>query len=128
MKTFLIAAAAVLGACSASASETFLAAEATPFADSMACDVLTTPTRHGVRFEAIAFSPGEAFGEYEFVISKRDRGGVSDIVQGGEFSLLAGESQALGEAEFSIERGGAYEARLTLRDADGLACEAEARR
>lgn len=92
------------------------------------CDVRVVRTSHGVRFEATALSDASASGEYEFVITKRDRGGSSDIVQGGEYDLLAGDTQSLGSAEISIERGGGYRAELVLRDADGVACSAEENR
>ena len=89
------------------------------------CDVRVIRTSRGVRFEATALSDAGASGEYEFVVTKRDRGGSSDIVQGGEYDLIAGDTQSLGGAEISVERGGGYSARLVLRDADGVACSAE---
>lgn len=92
---------------------------------SVQCDVRAIRTSHGIRFEASAESNRSASGEYELVITKRDRGGSSDIVQGGEYDLGAGDEQSLGNAEVSLERGGSYEARLVLRDADGVACSAE---
>ncbi|HJS79404.1 MAG TPA: curli-like amyloid fiber formation chaperone CsgH [Vitreimonas sp.] len=92
------------------------------------CDVRAIRTSHGVRLEAVAMSDDGAFGEYEFVITKRDRGGSSDITQGGEYDLSNGASQSLGSAEVSLERGGGYEARLVLRDDDGVACAAETSR
>ena len=131
MRILLIASLSAIGACSAAASPPMLAgapdepvsAYAEP-AD-VSCNVRTTRTAHGVRFEARAASETDASGEYEFVITKRDRGGSSDIVQGGEFDLIAGEAQSLGSAEVSVERGGSYSARLVLRDAGGVACSAE---
>jgi hypothetical protein len=81
-----------------------------------------------VRLEAVAFDGAGANGEYEFIVTKRDSGGESNIVQGGEFELLAGESQVLGEAEFSLERRGRYDARLELRDGELVMCSAEAAR
>lgn len=92
---------------------------------SVQCDVRAIRTSHGIRFEASAESHRGASGEYELIITKRDRGGSSDIVQGGEYDLGAGDEQSLGNAEVSLERGGSYEARLVLRDADGVACRAE---
>jgi hypothetical protein len=94
----------------------------------MECDIHAVRTSRGVRFEAAALSEFAASGEYEFIITKRDRSGSSDIVQGGEYDLLAGYTQSLGSAEVSVERGGAYVARLILSDADGVACSAETRR
>jgi hypothetical protein len=125
MRSILIAALAALCGCSASANETSLAS---PYAPAVQCDVRVIPSRHGARFEASAFDPAGASGEYEFVIRKRDRAGDSNIVQGGEFDLAPGERLVLGEAEFNLERSGRYEARLELRDHDVLMCSAEAAR
>jgi hypothetical protein len=125
MRSLLIAALAALCGCSASASETSLAS---PYAPTLQCDVSVTPSRHGVRFEASALDHAGASGEYEFVIRKHDRAGDSNIVQAGEFELAPGERLVLGEAEFSLERSGRYEARLELRDDDVLMCSAEATR
>lgn len=145
MRMLLIASVAALSACSAAATTPQLAGapeapvaasqlappEALPVvaasqvaAPRISCDVRTTRTAHGVRFDATARSNGPASGEYQLVITKRDRGGRSDIVQGGEY-ILDGGSQSLGNAEISLERGGGYDARLVLRDADGVACRAE---
>lgn len=134
MRMLLIASLAAISACTAAASppalsdEPVLAVEA-PAAQlasaDMSCDIRATRTSHGVRLEATALSDFAASGEYEFVITKRDRGGSSDISQGGEYDLMAGDMQSLGSAEVSVGRGGAYRARLVLRDADGVACSAE---
>lgn len=97
------------------------AVEASP----VACEVLTTATRNGVRFSAVASSLAPISGEYEFVLTKSDRNGSSDISQGGEFDLADGAEHALGEAELNIERRSSYRARLVLRTADGEICRAE---
>jgi hypothetical protein len=140
MRILLIASLAAISACTAVANppvltgasaEPALAVEAqtAQFASAdVDCDIRAVRTAHGVRLEASAVSEGGASGEYEFVITKRDRGGSSDIVQGGEYDLIAGDMQSLGSAEVSVERGGAYRARLVLRDMDGVACNAETSR
>lgn len=92
---------------------------------SLTCDIIRTRTSHGVELRAVASSDLRAFGEYEFVITKRDRGGSSDIMQSGEFDLANGQSADLGNAEFSVARGGGYDARLELTTADGETCIAE---
>lgn len=135
MRMLLIASLAAISACAAAASPPVLARapddaprayDAPTQPADLSCNVRTIRTSHGVRFEARASSDaGHASGEYEFVIRKRDRGGASDIVQGGAFDLVAGDTQSLGSAEISVERGGEYSARLVLRDADGVACSAE---
>lgn len=92
---------------------------------SLTCDIIRTRTSHGVELRAVASSDLSALGEYEFVITKRDRGGSSDIMQSGEFQLANGESADLGSAEISVARGGGYDARLELTTADGETCIAE---
>lgn len=124
MKTLLFAALATLGACAAAAHTV---SDASTSSETMQCDVRAVPTSHGLRFEAMALGWTEVAGEYEFVISKSDRSGASDIVQAGEFALGEGERQTLGSAELSLEPGGVYSAQLEVRDADGVLCSAEAR-
>lgn len=118
---FIIAALASASACSAAAQPGRAHA---PLADATGaeCAIEVTRTRDGVRFEALARSFEPASGEYEFVLTKDDRGGSSDIVQGGAFRLAAGEENILGSSELSLERGGRYRARLVLRDGDGEVC------
>lgn len=130
MRMLLIASFAAISACSAAANPHLPTAvpSAQFAASSIECDIHAVRTSRGVRFEAAALSEFAASGEYEFIITKRDRSGSSDIVQGGEYDLLAGYTQSLGIAEVSVERGGAYVARLILSDADGVACSAETRR
>lgn len=125
MRMLLIASLASISACSAAASPPVLV-DAPLAVEAVQCDVRTTRTPHGVRFDARAFSAANpSSGEYEFVITKRDRNGASDIVQGGVYDLIAGEDQSLGSAEIGVERNGNYHARLVLRDSDGVACIAE---
>lgn len=98
--------------------------------EGLACDIRATPTSHGVLLEAVAWgAPGaNASGLYDFVISKSDGAGSSDINQGGAFDLVGAEPQALGVAEFSVAPRGAYRAHLILRDAGGgVLCDAEVR-
>lgn len=133
MKSLLFIGLSALAACAAAASPTppaFAEApahvqEAPP---SLSCDIIRTRTSHGVELRAIAASDASMIGDYEFVITKRDRGGSSDIMQSGEFDLARGESASLGSAEISVARGGGYEARLQLTSADGETCVAEASR
>jgi hypothetical protein len=91
------------------------------------CDIRVRRTRHGVELEARARADAPAFGAYQFIITKTDAGGSSDIVQGGEFDLAAGEALSLGVSEFSVERGGRYRARLVLSDDVGEICRDEVR-
>jgi hypothetical protein len=117
-----------IAACSAAAQtseySTPLDASASPAVE---CGIRETSTRHGVRFEALVWGEGAVAGEYEFILTKDDRGGSSDIAQSGEFDLSADPSGALGETELSLERGARYRARLVLWDVHGEICRAERR-
>jgi len=128
----LIGLSALTMACAANASpapQTLAEApayEAVSYApQSLTCDIIRTRTSHGVELRAVASSDLSAFGEYEFVITKRDRSGSSDIMQSGDFALGNGEPTDLGSAEISVARGGGYDARLELISADGESCVAE---
>lgn len=91
------------------------------------CDIRVRRTRHGVELEARALADAPAFGAYQFTITKTDAAGSSDVVQGGEFDLAAGEARSLGLSEISVERGGRYRARLVLSDHAGELCRDEVR-
>lgn len=91
------------------------------------CLIRETPTSYGMRFEALARADRSAYGEYDFVLTKTDRGGSSDIVQGGDYDLRGGGRQSLGSAELSLDRGARYRARLVLRDGGRVVCRDEAR-
>jgi len=93
----------------------------------MICDIEARRSGDIVRLVAFAESDVPAYGEYELVFTKHDRGGSSDIMQGGEFDIGRGH-QELGIIETSLERGGRFDARLTISDADGIVCETELRR
>lgn len=133
-KALLLTAALVtIGACAAAAqtsdylepapvhTETMLASE-------VDCAVFVDRTRNGVRLAASARSLDGApsAGTYEFVVTKSDANGVSDVVQAGEFDFFNASEQDLGEVEMWLDRGARLDARLVLRDADGAVCEAEA--
>jgi hypothetical protein len=140
MRSLLFVGLAMLSACAANASpsqaQSFAetpyvappeAAYAAPVRADLDCDIVRTRTSHGVELRAVASSGASIAGEYEFVITKRDRAGSSDIMQSGEF-ILDGDSASLGSAEVSIARGGGYDARLELTSFDGETCVAEASR
>lgn len=128
MKKFLVTMAAFVAAsaCTATA-QTGERRDFHASATNTQCTIEVTRTRHGLRFEALARSHGRASGEYELVLTKDDRGGSSDIVQGGPFRLGAGDESTLGSSELSLERGGRYRARLALWGADGVVCRSERR-
>jgi hypothetical protein len=122
-------AALALVACSAAAQPVAALAANTPAVTAasapIACTIRATPTRHGVLIEALARTSDSVSGEYQMVITKRGRGGASDITQGGEFSAGARESLTLGSAEIGLDRGDSFRAVLRLRDGNGPLCEEE---
>lgn len=128
MSRFFVMAAAVgaLMACAATAQPNAMAAPvAAPmhaFDSDVSCDIRVTRTSHSARFTA--FASGDSAVDYELTITKRDRGGSSDIMQAGYVDLAQGDER-LGEAEISLERGGDFEARLVVLDQGDTVCEAE---
>lgn len=115
-----------LAACAAAASPSPAQAHNAP-QSAVECTIRETPIRGGMRFEARARAQRAAYGEYDFVLTKTDRGGSSDIVQGGAFDLRARGEQSLGSAEVSLERGARYRARLVLRDGETVMCRDDVR-
>lgn len=87
-----------------------------------ACDIDVTRISGGVRLEALApeFSAAPEPLEYRFTVTKSDRAGSSDIVQGGEVV-----EPLLGSVDLSLDRGATYRARLTLSDSEGQVCATE---
>ena len=53
--------------------------------------------------------------------------GNSDITQGGDVALLAGDSTHVGQSEFSFDRGSRLRATLIVSDANGEVCRNEFR-
>lgn len=132
----LIALAALLTACSASAQaigaatpasaiETTVAATLTPasYEDApVACEVRSRRTSNGLLIQARAFADRDIDAEYDLRIVRSGGGNSSEITQAGEILLSAGDSVVLGENEISFERGSRVRAYLTLRDTHGELC------
>jgi hypothetical protein len=129
MKKLLITAAALIAAsaCTAVAQTGDRYDDHAAYPAEVECAIRLTPTRYGMRFEALAEGFAPARGQYEFILTKDDRGGSSDIVQGGDFDLIDGDREVLGSAELSLERGARYRARLVLSDDAGEICRSERR-
>jgi hypothetical protein len=132
IRSLLIAALTVAAGCSAAAHPNELAgapqaaaAHEGALAD-LDCDVIATPTRNGVRIEALAHA-ANGFGlvAYDLTVTKDGAGGSSDIVQSGEVDLIDGETVTLGVAEFNLGHRDRVRADLVLTDADGVVCRAE---
>ncbi|ANP44743.1 curli-like amyloid fiber formation chaperone CsgH [Candidatus Viadribacter manganicus] len=147
----LIALAALLSACSASAqnvasaeqiSEPALLSAApsasfaepasdapAPYAEAayedaaITCDVRSRRTANGVVIQARAFADRDVDGEYDLRIVKTGGGGSAEISQSGALVLEAGMAATLGENEISMERGSRVRAVLTLRDETGELCQ-----
>lgn len=129
MKKFLTLAAALMAtvACSAAASSADAHGEREYRDAPVECLIRAVPTSDGARFQAVALADWDAVGEYEFVLTRHDSGGSSDIVQSGDFDLRAGERAVLGEAELSMGRRARYSARLVLFDGREELCSVERR-
>ena len=104
--------------------ETQQAAPRAAAAPAVSCDIRATRTANGQRLEAVAYADKDLLGGYDFVVTAQGSGGSSDISQGGEFDLAAGERATVGSVE--IPRG-RYRAILTLSDARGDICTLERR-
>ena len=112
----------------ASASEP---AAATPAAEiaadassAVSCEIYRAHTLRGLRLEARAAGFEDAPGviDYEFIVTKTDSNGSSDIVQAGEVS-----EPMLGSVDLNVERGARYRATLSLHDRNREVCAAEFR-
>jgi len=95
--------------------------------EGLRCEIRLTPTRNGLRIEAIGRSDGAAAGDYELVVTKTGPSGDSDVVQGGPFELAAGREASLSATEFAVARGDRYRARLVLRAGSDELCRDERR-
>jgi hypothetical protein len=119
MKKLVTAMAALLGAaaCATSITGTAQGHETGPYVSAVqdvSCEIEVRSTRHGAEFTALAHAYAWSEGAYELVLTKIDSSGSSDILQSGEFALGSSETEELGVAEISLERGARYRARLTL--------------
>lgn len=122
-----------LAALLAALSVTACAAAATPGeaatsrSSALSCEIRATPTRNGLKLEALAEAARAVRGEYDLVVTKSGPGGSSDISQGGAFSLAANERAVLGVAEVGLERRATINARLILRDGRSEVCRSQFR-
>ena len=89
-----------------------------------ACKIRETRTAQGMRLEALIHADRSVYGDYDFTITAYNKGGSSDISQGGAVDLVAGERATVGSAE--IPRG-RYLATLTVRDGRHTLCSLERR-
>jgi hypothetical protein len=126
MKRLTFAAFGLVAACAAQTRNDvyaeLLPATGPGFADIAACDIREIQTPQGVQLEAVVEAGEAVRGTYEFVISARGAGGVSDVTQGGPLDLAPGEIATVGSAGLPHGR---YRATLTLSDAAGELCHLE---
>ncbi len=99
-------------------------AMASKSAKALSCEIRSTDIRGGVRLEAIVAGRGGASGEYEFVVAKSGGGGTSNVSQGGEFDISAGNETVVGEVTLGSAEKAKVKASLTVTSANGkTACE-----
>ena len=99
-------------------------AMASKSAKALSCEIRSTDIRGGVRLQAIVAGRGGASGEYEFVVAKSGGGGTSNVSQGGEFDISAGNETVVGEVTLGSAEKAKVKASLTVTSANGkTACE-----
>ena len=99
----LVGAVVILGAaCTASLATSSRSDHAQGDASpDLVCELHLTESAGQVHLRAQATSPAARSGTYRLEVLHRGSGGQSQIKQGGEFDLRAGETTTLGEASFS---------------------------
>lgn len=81
------------------------------------CEIRMVKSGGGVELKGIVHAARAASGSYRFNISNDGSGGSSDVSQGGDFALAAGESTVVGEAAFGNADG--LKARLSVSTSAG---------
>ena len=105
----------------AEGSDTAMAAKSSK---PLSCEIRSTDIRGGVRLEAIVIGRAGGSGEYQFVVAKSGGGGTSNISQGGEFEIRAGEETVVGEVTLGSREKAKVKARLTVGSGSGkLVCQ-----
>ena len=99
-------------------------AMASKSAKALSCEIRSTDIRGGVRLQAIVAGRGGASGEYEFLVAKSGGGGTSNVSQGGDFDISAGNETVVGEVTLGSGEKAKVKASLTVTSANGkTACE-----
>ena len=80
----------------------------------LSCEIRSSPSGSGLLLEAVATGSRDATGEYEFVVAKSGGGGSSNVTQGGDFEVSAGEVTILGEVTLGPGEGSSVKAVLKL--------------
>jgi hypothetical protein len=88
---------------------------------SLQCTIRAHATADGLTLEALVFGrPGSA-GAYQFMLEKSGTGGMSNVNQGGDFSLPASGVQSVAATDINLDRGDSYHAMMSL-DAGKTSC------
>jgi hypothetical protein len=124
LKPITLGALALVAACAGQSNTVAYAAPGYLANGPAACKIRETRTPQGMRLEAQILADRSVYGDYDFIITAYNSGGSSDISQGGEVDLAAGERATVGSAE--IPRG-RYRAVLTLSDRRGPLCTIQRR-
>lgn len=89
---------------------------------SAVCDIVIRRTSHGALIEALVESDTSLDAEYSFDLDVSGSAGSSQISQGGEVILDAGDSAVVAQNEISLNRNSRGRAELTVFDEDGEVC------
>ena len=87
--------------------------QAKPGPDALTCELRLSQQGHIVTLTAQAQAPQATRGTYSLKVEQRSAGGRSNIRQGGEFDLIAGEPGVLAEVSFTA-RARDLNAELTI--------------
>lgn len=86
----------------------------------LTCEIRASKSGSGVELTGVVRASQATSGSYRFSVAQSGSGGSSDIDQGGDFSLKAGEQQVVGE--ISLGKG-SFDARLKVSSsAGGTSC------
>jgi PBP1b-binding outer membrane lipoprotein LpoB len=86
------------------------------------CDIVIRRTSNGALIEALVESDTSLDAEYSFDLDVSGSAGSSQISQGGEVILDAGDSAVVAQNEISLNRNSRGRAELTVFDEDGEVC------
>ena len=88
------------------------------------CEIRTTETPAGLRVESVVRGEPGTSGSYEFVLSRSGSGGLSDVNQGGEYTIPESGEMTVSVSEFNHRRRDDFDAALTVSGPNGsTSCE-----
>jgi curli production assembly/transport CsgH protein len=89
------------------------------------CRISRNQTGAGVQLTASIASTLAAAGSAHFSVKKSGRAGSSNIAQGKDFHVQAGQEMIVGQATISLEPGALLTAELVISSRTGAQCRAE---